>query len=584
MKLKNPGQWYSCLKKLSSHDQVDQQINVDEISHLPDQEQAEIIAEKFSSIQNEYDALETEDVLVPPFSQEEVPQFEPSQVWFHLAKMKTNKVTFPGDFPARLIKHFAAYLAEPLTDVMNTAIRRGEYPQIYKFEVSTPVPKKYPPQNTSEIRNISGLLNFDKIMEKLISELIIFDMSSKMDPSQYGNQKGVSIQHYLIKMIHQILTALDNNSRKDIFAVVANLVDWNNAFPRQCPKLGVESFIKNGVRPALIPVLVNYFQNREMSVKWHGCRSEPRKIKGGGPQGATLGLLEYLSQSNNCADIVSESDRFKFIDDLSILEIINLLTVGISSYNLKQQVPSDIPQHNQYIPAENLKSQKWLNAINDWTIKQKMVINESKSKVMIFNYTDNYKFTTRLSVNDKPLEVITSTRLLGTIVSDDLSWDLNTAKIVQKANARMQLLRKVASFGTSQEDLKNIYILFVRSLLEQSSTVWHSSLTEQNRNDLERVQKTALKVILGDKYMNYENALRKLGLENLHDRREDLCLNFAQKCSRNPKLKNMFPKNDKMHTMETRNTEKYKVQHANTERLRKSSIIYMQNLLNEHEK
>ena len=374
-------------------------------------------------------------------------------------------------------------------------------------------------------------------MKKLISEIIISDMSSKIDPSQYGNQKGVSIQHYLIKMIHQILTALDNNSRKDIFAVVANLVDWNNAFPRQCPKLGVESFIKNGVRPALIPVLVNYFQNREMSVKWHGCRSKPRKIKGGGPQGATLGLLEYLSQSNNCADIVSESDRFKFIDDLSILEIVNLLTVGISSYNLKQQVPSDIPQHNQYIPAENLKSQKWLNAINDWTIKQKMVINESKSKVMIFNYTDNYKFTTRLSVNDKPLEVITSTRLLGTIVSDDLSWDLNTAKIVQKANARMQLLRKVASFGTGQEDLKNVYILFIRSLLEQSSTVWHSSLTEQNRNDLERVQKTALKVILGDKYMNYENALRKLGLENLHDRREDLCLNFAKNVQEIPNSK-----------------------------------------------
>ena len=55
-------------------------------------------------------------------------------------------------------------------------------------------------------------------------------------------------------MIHRILTVLDNNSRKDIFAVVANLIDWNNAFPRQCPKLGVESFIKNGVRPDFLEV------------------------------------------------------------------------------------------------------------------------------------------------------------------------------------------------------------------------------------------------------------------------------------------------------------------------------------------
>ena len=209
---------------------------------------------------------------------------------------------------------------------------------------------------------------------------MISDMEKKFDPGQFGNQKGVSIQHYLIQMLHRILSVLDNNSKGDTFAVVANLIDWNNAFPRQCPKLGIESFIHNGVRPALIPVLINYFQDRQMSVKWHGCRSVPKDIKGGGPQGATLGLLEYLSQSINSADCVGLQDRFKFIDDLTILEIVNLLTVGITSYNIKQQVPSDIPQHNQFIPAENLNSQDWLDTINEWTEDQKMIINERKKQ------------------------------------------------------------------------------------------------------------------------------------------------------------------------------------------------------------
>ena len=582
LKLKNPGQWYSALKRITSNDQISQQVNIDEISHLPDQEQAEIIANKFSSIQNEYEQLRKEDITVPEHSEKDVPQFQPAQVWFHLARMKTNKATVPGDFPAILIKQFAAYLAEPLCDVINTSIRRGEYPQIYKFEISTPVPKVHPPKTTSEIRNISGLLNFDKITEKLLSELIISDMSDSVDPSQYGNQKGVSIQHYLIKMIHRILTALDNNSRKEIFAVIVNLIDWNNAFPRQCPKLGIESFMKNGVRPGLIPVLINYFQDREMTVKWHGCHSLPRKVNGGGPQGATLGLLEYLSQSNNSADMVSESDRFKFIDDLSILEIVNLLTVGLTSFNLKQQVPADIPLHNQYIPSKNLKSQDWLNQINDWTINQKMMVNERKCKTMIMNYTDNYQFTTRLEVNNQAIEVIDSTKLLGTIISNNLSWDLNIANIVRKANSRMQLLRQVASFGTSQSELKDIYILFIRSLLEQSATVWHSSLTENNISDLERIQKTAVKIMLGDKFQSYEQGLNKLDMENLSERRQNLCLSFAQKCVKNPKTMQMFPKNEKTHNMETRKPEIFRVQHANTERLRKSSIIYMQHLLNDN--
>ena len=94
-------------------------------------------------------------------------------------------------------------------------------------------------------------------------------MKDRMDPCQYANQKGVSIEHYLIKFIDRILQALENNSKGEGCAVLATLVDWQQAFPRQCPKLGIQSFIKNGLRPSLIPVLINYFQDRKMKVKWH---------------------------------------------------------------------------------------------------------------------------------------------------------------------------------------------------------------------------------------------------------------------------------------------------------------------------
>jgi hypothetical protein len=257
--------------------------------------------------------------------------------------------------------------------------------------------------------------------------------------------------------------------------------------------------------------------------------------------------------------------------------------VGITSYNIRLHIPSDIPVHNQFIPGDSLRSQSWLEEINKWTTKQKMVINEKKTKSLIFNFTEKYQFSTRLTLNDERIEVLESTKLLGTIIADDLSWDLNTLNIVKKANARMELVRKVASFGASQDDLKNIYFLFVRSLLEQSATVWHSSLTRENSDDLERVQKSAIKVILGNEYKSYNESLLKLDMESLEDRRETLCLKFAQKCLKNPKTKNIFPENERIHNMQTRNPEKYVVQHANTERLKKSAIIFMQNLLNKNE-
>ena len=123
----------------------------------------------------------------------------------------------------------------------------------------------------------------------------------------------------------------------------------------------------------------------------------------------------------------------------------------------------------------------------------------------------------------------------------------------------------------------------MRSILEHSATVWHSSLTEENRNDLERVQKTALKVILGDSYKSYKNALNVLNLETLNDRRNELCLTFALRTSKHKKLQKMFPLNEKTHLMETRKSEKFKVYNAHTDRLKDSAVIFMQNLLNEYQ-
>ena len=102
--------------------------------------------------------------------------------------------------------------------------------------------------------------------------------------------------------------------------------------------------------------------------------------------------------------------------------------------------------------------------INQWTKKKKMALNEKKTKNMIFNFTKKMQFTTKLSVNEKPIE------------------------IVKKAFKRMQLLTRAASFTSSKKDLRKIYLIFIRSILEQSAVVWHSSLSLKNKKALERVQ------------------------------------------------------------------------------------------------
>ena len=144
---------------------------------------------------------------------------------------------------------------------------------------------------------------------------------------------------------------------------------------------------------------------------------------------------------------------------------------------MKNQVPSDVPGHGQFVDATNLKSQAYLEKNNKWTNDHKMVISEKKTKVMLFNFTEKYQFSTRLQLKGSNVEVVDKMKILGTIVTDKLSWDENCSLLIKKVNSRMQLLRGLQSFGASREEMVHLWTVFCRSVIEQSCVVWGTSLT-----------------------------------------------------------------------------------------------------------
>ena len=143
----------------------------------------------------------------------------------------------------------------------------------------------------------------------------------------------------------------------------------------------------------------------------------------------------------------------------------------------------------------------------------------------------------------------------------------------------MELLRQLKSFTRSRSDMLTIYKVYIRSVLEQSCTVWNSSLAKHNEKELERVQKVASKIILGT-YNSYEERLKELNLPTLKERRNMLSLRFANKCLKNEKTKQMFSRNTKIHKMNLRKKEHFFIQKAKTERLKKSALLHMTRQLN----
>ena len=130
-----------------------------------------------------------------------------------------------------------------------------------------------------------------------------------------------------------------------------------------------------------------------------------------------------------------------------------------------------------------------------------MQLNTEKSKYMIINFTENYQFNTRLHLESNLLEQVRLDSLLGVVINDKLTWESNTEFIVKKAYKRMIILQNLFKFGLPTSELVQIYILYIRSVVENSAVVWHSSLTVAERMAIERIQKVALKIILNEHYI-----------------------------------------------------------------------------------
>ena len=113
----------------------------------------------------------------------------------------------------------------------------------------------------------------------------------------------------------------------------------------------------------------------------------------------------------------------------------------------------------------------------------------------------------------------------------------------------MRLMHKIAELSAPIEDMISIYVSYIRSILEQSCTVWHSSQV------LERVQKSAMRIILKDQYHSYDQALETLMLAKLSERHDKLCIKFAKQYAENPLTCNLFLLNE-AEGLETRNQDK----------------------------
>ena len=123
--------------------------------------------------------------------------------------LKPSKAAPPGELPTRLFIEFAYELSLPLTHIFNLSLRTGSFPNRWKEATITPIPKKKVVSEMGELRPVSLTPTLGKILEGMVTQVMLKDIRANLDPRQYGNLKGSSTAHYLIYLLDTIHKALD---------------------------------------------------------------------------------------------------------------------------------------------------------------------------------------------------------------------------------------------------------------------------------------------------------------------------------------------------------------------------------------
>lgn len=129
-----------------------------------------------------------------------------------------------------------------------------------------------------------------------------------------------------------------------------------------------------------------------------------------------------------------------------------------------------------------------------------MKLNSKKCKVLHVTCMKEIPAWPSLSMDQNIFKICDSVKVLGVTIQSDLKWDGQVDHMLSSASRKLFALRRLKKLCVQDNKLVIIYTGYVRPVLEYAVPVWHSSLTTDQIERLESMQKRVFKIILGQRY------------------------------------------------------------------------------------
>ena len=408
---------------------------------------------------------------------------DPEEIVDIINDFKSGKAS---DIPICILKRCAKLISLSLSRLYNDCMHKGEFPNMFKTGKITPLYKKGNKECISNYRPVSILPIFGKIFEKILYKRLYSFLSCNgvLTDQQFGFRKRHSTTHALHKSVNDIVKSLSNNNH-----VIGIFIDLSKAFDTLDHNILLRKLENYGIRGQALSLLKSYLTSRLQCVSFQDSTSEVLEVRYGVPQGSILGPLLFLIYVNDLVNCFIGPDC-KFVlyaDDTNIF---------ISGPSKEKTF---------------LKANKILKIVSSYMKSNLLHINMSKCCYMHFQPTSTIDETcarTRpyllsndesrsIILNGIKIDQVSSTKFLGVIIDEKLSWVAHKENLVKKLRSITGAISRIRN-SIPSDYYKNIYSSLFESHLGYGITVWGVTLQEKSYDKVFITQKHCIRRLFGN--------------------------------------------------------------------------------------
>ena len=177
----------------------------------------------------------------------------------------------------------------------------------------------------------------------------------------------------------------------------------------------------------------------------NGHMSSWKCVPAGNSQGSVLGTTLFLVMGNSLAH--QDSWRWKYMDDLTVAD----------SFHVNQD------KSNMQTSTDRIA--KYVNDNN-------MKLNPTKCKQMLVCFQKVLPVIPQINIGADKLERVSSYKLLGVHVSNNLTWNEHVDAVTNKTTKRIYFMRLLKRGGVAPKEFVHIYLASIRSIIELAVPAW----------------------------------------------------------------------------------------------------------------